>query len=94
VLASPASPGPQILPYRILYLIMHFAGASAPLTAIWALGDVMLGVVILPNLLALILLSPKGRRAHAQLLRAPARARQVRRPRAGQGAEARHPRGA
>ena len=49
----------SIMPYRILYLIMHFVGASAPLTAIWALGDVMLGVVILPNLLALILLSPK-----------------------------------
>jgi AGCS family alanine or glycine:cation symporter len=29
-----------------------------PLAAIWALGDVF-GVVILPNLLALLLLSPK-----------------------------------
>ena len=38
---------------------MHFVGAVVPLAAIWALGDVFLGVVILPNLLALILLSPK-----------------------------------
>jgi AGCS family alanine or glycine:cation symporter len=32
-------------------------GAVAPLASIWALGDVFLGVVILPNLLALLLLS-------------------------------------
>jgi AGCS family alanine or glycine:cation symporter len=30
-----------------------------PLASIWALGDVFLGIVILPNLLALVLLSPK-----------------------------------
>ncbi|HET9438772.1 MAG TPA: sodium:alanine symporter family protein [Longimicrobiales bacterium] len=46
-----------ILPYRIVFVIMHFIGAVAPLASIWALGDVFLGMVILPNLLALILLS-------------------------------------
>ena len=46
-----------IMPYRLLYVIMHFVGAVVPLASIWALGDVFLGVVILPNLLALILLS-------------------------------------
>ena len=45
------------MPYRLLYVIMHFVGAVVPLASIWALGDVFLGVVILPNLLALILLS-------------------------------------
>jgi AGCS family alanine or glycine:cation symporter len=48
-----------LVPYKIVYVIMHFIGAVVPLAAIWALGDVFLGVVILPNLLALLLLSPK-----------------------------------
>jgi alanine or glycine:cation symporter, AGCS family len=47
-----------IIPYRIVYLIMHYVGAVLPLAAVWALGDVMLGIVILPNLTALLLLSP------------------------------------
>jgi AGCS family alanine or glycine:cation symporter len=42
-----------------VYVIMHFVGAVAPLAALWDLGDVFLGIVILPNLLALLLLSPK-----------------------------------
>jgi AGCS family alanine or glycine:cation symporter len=48
-----------LIPYKLVYVIMHFVGAVVPLAAIWALGDVFLGVVILPNLLALLLLSPK-----------------------------------
>jgi AGCS family alanine or glycine:cation symporter len=48
-----------LIPYKMVYVIMHFIGAVVPLAAIWALGDVFLGVVILPNLLALLLLSPK-----------------------------------
>jgi alanine or glycine:cation symporter, AGCS family len=47
-----------IVPYRIVYLFMHYIGAVLPLAAVWALGDVMLGIVILPNLTALLLLSP------------------------------------
>jgi alanine or glycine:cation symporter, AGCS family len=46
-----------IMPYRLMYVAMHFIGAVLPLASVWALGDVFLGVVILPNLLALILLS-------------------------------------
>ncbi len=48
-----------VRPYRLVYVVMHFVGAVAPLASIWALGDVFLGVVIYPNLLALLLLSPK-----------------------------------
>jgi alanine or glycine:cation symporter, AGCS family len=48
-----------VRPYRVVYVIMHFVGAVAPLASIWALGDVFLGIVIYPNLLALLLLSPK-----------------------------------
>ncbi len=47
------------MPYRMVYVGMHFIGAVAPLASIWALGDVFLGVVIFPNLLALLLLSGK-----------------------------------
>jgi alanine or glycine:cation symporter, AGCS family len=48
-----------VMPYRVVFCIMHFLGAVVPLAAIWNLGDVFLGIVILPNLLALLLLSPK-----------------------------------
>jgi AGCS family alanine or glycine:cation symporter len=52
--------GPRaIVPYRIVYVIMHYVGATVSLGLIWDLGDVFLGVVILPNLLALLILSPK-----------------------------------
>ncbi|HET7042971.1 MAG TPA: alanine:cation symporter family protein, partial [Gemmatimonadales bacterium] len=47
-----------ILPYKAVFVVMHFIGAVLPLASIWALGDIFLGVVILPNLIALILLSP------------------------------------
>ncbi len=48
-----------ILPYKIAFVAMHFVGAVLALADVWSLGDVFLGLVILPNLLALILLSPK-----------------------------------
>jgi alanine or glycine:cation symporter, AGCS family len=48
-----------VLPYRVVYVIMHFIGAVIPLASIWALGDVFLGMVIFPNLIALLLLSGK-----------------------------------
>jgi len=48
-----------VLPYKIAYVTMHFVGSVLTLSVAWTLGDVFLGIVILPNLLALILLSPK-----------------------------------
>jgi AGCS family alanine or glycine:cation symporter len=50
-----------ILPYRVVFVIMHFIGAVLPLASVWALGDVFLGMVILPNLFALVLLSGRVR---------------------------------
>jgi AGCS family alanine or glycine:cation symporter len=50
-----------IIPYRIVFVMMHFIGAIVPLASIWALGDAFLGVVIFPNLIALLLLSGKVR---------------------------------
>ena len=52
--------GPRaILPYKVVFVGMHFLGAVLPLTVIWDLGDVFLGIVILPNLIALLALSPQ-----------------------------------
>ncbi len=52
--------GPRaILPYKIVFVGMHFFGAVVSLNVIWLMGDIALGIVILPNLLALILLSGK-----------------------------------
>lgn len=50
--------GPKaIQPYRIVYVLMHFFGAVVSLSVVWEMGDIALGVVILPNLIALVLLS-------------------------------------
>jgi len=45
--------------YRWCYVTAHFIGAIASLEAIWIFGDAALGFMTFPNLLALILLSPK-----------------------------------
>jgi AGCS family alanine or glycine:cation symporter len=46
-----------IVPYRIAYVLMHFFGSVVSLNVVWELGDIALGVVIIPNLIALVLLS-------------------------------------
>ncbi len=50
-----------IVPYKIAYLVMHFLGAIISLNLAWEIGDIALGIVILPNLIALVLLSGKVR---------------------------------
>ena len=50
-----------ILPYRLVYVGMVFLGALIAPSAAWDLGDIALGIVILPNLLALVLLSGQTR---------------------------------
>ncbi|ALP52208.1 sodium:alanine symporter [Candidatus Tenderia electrophaga] len=47
-----------ILPYRVLWLIAIPLGAMGKLGLVWLLADVMNGLMALPNLIALILLSP------------------------------------
>ena len=47
-----------ILPYRILWIIAIFIGASQKVNLIWVLADVMNGFMAIPNLIALALLSP------------------------------------
>ncbi|MDP6579912.1 MAG: sodium:alanine symporter family protein [Vicinamibacterales bacterium] len=50
-----------ILPYRFVYVGMVFLGTVIAPAAVWDLGDIALSVVILPNLLALVMLSGKTR---------------------------------
>jgi AGCS family alanine or glycine:cation symporter len=52
--------GPKfVLPYKMAFIAAHFIGAVIPLAVAWSLGDVLLAIVIFPNLFALILLAPK-----------------------------------
>jgi alanine or glycine:cation symporter, AGCS family len=48
-----------VLPYKVVFVIMHFVGAVLTLSVIWDLADVALAIVIWPNLIALILLAPQ-----------------------------------
>ncbi|MDH3428171.1 MAG: alanine:cation symporter family protein, partial [Gemmatimonadota bacterium] len=48
-----------VLPYKLVFVAMHFIGAVLPLTTIWDMGDIFLAIVIVPNLIALILLAPQ-----------------------------------
>jgi AGCS family alanine or glycine:cation symporter len=50
-----------VMPYKLAFVCMHFVGAVFPLSLVWAVGDVLLGIVILPNIVGLILLTPKVR---------------------------------
>ncbi len=47
-----------ILPYRVLWVIMVFVGAVVKLEVVWLAADVMNGFMAIPNLVALLLLSP------------------------------------
>jgi alanine or glycine:cation symporter, AGCS family len=46
-----------ILPYKAVFVILHFVGAVTALATIWAIGDIALGLVTFPNLIALVMLS-------------------------------------
>ena len=48
-----------ILPYKMIFVVMHFLGAVAPLTVAWVLADVVLFVAAVPNLIAMVLLTGK-----------------------------------
>lgn len=48
-----------VLPYKFVYVAMHFMGAVVPLAVVWAMGDIALAIVIVPNLVALIFLAPQ-----------------------------------
>ena len=47
-----------ILPYRILWVMATLTGALVKLGLVWTLADVLNGLMAIPNLIALLLLSP------------------------------------
>jgi len=51
-----------VLPYRILYVFFVFLGAQLSLSLVWDYGDLALGCMAVPNLIAVLLLAPKVRR--------------------------------
>ncbi|MGD9548852.1 MAG: alanine/glycine:cation symporter family protein [Candidatus Krumholzibacteriia bacterium] len=46
-----------VLPYKIVFVIMNFLGAVFSLEVVWNFGDSALGLMSLPNLIALVFLS-------------------------------------
>ena len=48
-----------VFPYKIVFVIMNFLGAVFSLEIVWNFGDSALGLMALPNLIALIFLSRK-----------------------------------
>lgn len=50
--------GPRAgMPYRLVFLVMHFLGAVFSLEVVWGFGDVALGLMALPNLFGVLRLS-------------------------------------
>ncbi|WP_234571355.1 alanine/glycine:cation symporter family protein [Rhodohalobacter sp. 614A] len=47
----------SIIYYKGVYVILHFIGAITALGTIWAIGDIALGLMTFPNLIALFALS-------------------------------------
>lgn len=48
-----------IIPYKIVYVFMVFLGGIFSLEIVWGFGDIALGLMAIPNLLAIILLAGK-----------------------------------
>ena|SRR5690554_536518 len=46
-----------VMPYRVLYSLVVFVGCTSELTTVWTFSDVANGLMALPNLVGLILLS-------------------------------------
>jgi AGCS family alanine or glycine:cation symporter len=53
----------SILPYRLLWLAAAFVGATGSLHVVWDVADTLNGLMAVPNLIALLLLSPVVARA-------------------------------
>lgn len=50
--------GPRmIMPYKILYCLSFMFAATVPLKAVWDFGDIALGLMAIPNLIAILFLS-------------------------------------
>ena len=47
----------SIIYYKFVYVVMHFVGAILTLETVWAIGDIALGLMTFPNIIALFALS-------------------------------------
>ncbi len=47
----------SVMPYRILFVIATFVGSAVTLEFVWGISDVMNGLMAIPNLIGLLLLS-------------------------------------
>ncbi|HKK47124.1 MAG TPA: sodium:alanine symporter family protein [Balneolaceae bacterium] len=47
----------SIIYYKVVYIVMHFIGAILTLATVWSIGDIALGLMTFPNLIALFALS-------------------------------------
>jgi len=47
-----------VTPYRLVYVVFIFVGAVVKLDFVWTFSDMMNGLMIIPNLIALLVLSP------------------------------------
>ena len=46
-----------VMPYRVLFSLVVYVGATAELTLVWTLSDIMNGLMALPNLIGILILS-------------------------------------
>lgn len=46
-----------VLPYRIIFTIVVYIGATIPLNVVWSMADIFNGLMAVPNLIGLLLLS-------------------------------------
>ena len=50
--------GPRwVMPYRVVFCVAHFLGAVYSLELVWAFGDMALGLMTVPNLISILLLT-------------------------------------
>jgi AGCS family alanine or glycine:cation symporter len=46
-----------VTPYRIVFCVANFLGAVYSLELVWAFGDMALGLMTIPNLISILLLT-------------------------------------
>lgn len=46
-----------ILPFRLVWVVMAFVGATIPLTVVWTFADIANGLMVIPNLIGILILS-------------------------------------
>lgn len=46
-----------ILPFRLVWVVMAYIGATIPLATVWTFSDIMNGLMVIPNLIGILILS-------------------------------------